>query len=142
VLTHLGLTEGVDDVQIALAEMITKQGEAAVKRYLGYDPTYATGIIEYHPRVGRPDNRTLADQYGISWRGAASVAGPEVIELGRLPVRSITEVRVDRDGAFGQKSGGFPSTSVLTSGDEYMLDIDYGTYSQTGFLRRQDGRGS
>lgn len=140
ILTYLNLTSTSDNQQLATIELLHRQVESAVKRYLGYDPTEVTDLVEYYPIIGRPDNRMPTGSFGQVGVGTAVVSGPEVIELATLPVRSITEVRVDRFGNFGQYSGGFGTDTIQTAGEDYMLDIDLqGVYSMSGHLRRRPG---
>lgn len=137
VLKHLGVASSATESDIALIESIRKQVESSIKKYLGYDPvTPGSDIVQYFPQMAPPDNRVPTGDYGLVGIGVAQVAGPETIQLLPLPVRAITEVRVDRDGAFGQLSGSFGSDSIWTAGEQYMLDIDTPAgISECGILR-------
>ncbi len=68
--------------------------------------------------------------------------GDPDIPLRQRPVRSVTSVSVHATGYFGQASGAFPATSLLTAGDDYVLIRDHQTladagvpYSKSGILR-------
>ena len=57
--------------------------------------------------------------------------------LRQKPVTSITSVYMDNDGNYGFTSGSFDSTTLLTSGVDYSLDLDTnGTTSSSGILVR------
>lgn len=57
--------------------------------------------------------------------------------LRQRPVTAVSEVRFDGSGYFGQRDGGFDSTTVLTEGVDYCLDWDSGAnYSKSGILFR------
>jgi hypothetical protein len=62
--------------------------------------------------------------------------GTNKIVLSKTPVRSVTEVREDHDGFYGQQAGSFPPESILTSGIDYALQLDDGDISRTGNLIR------
>jgi hypothetical protein len=63
---------------------------------------------------------------------------PDLI-LRQWPVGSVTEVRLDPAGCWGQNASGFPASSVLTAGTDYGLVYDSGTTSKRGILRRVGG---
>jgi hypothetical protein len=62
---------------------------------------------------------------------------PRIIALKQTPVRSITEVREDPTGYFGQVSGGFGNNTVLVGGSDYFLKMDEDGISWSGQLVRR-----
>lgn len=60
--------------------------------------------------------------------------GTRTLVLRRRPVASITEIRYDPQGYWGQAPAGFDSTTVLTQGVDYALDSN-----NTGIVLRITG---
>ena len=119
---------GLSSLNAALAEFYHRTVEAAVRRYVGHGIAQNTYTNEYHRR-GR---------IGPSGSGAYVQVDSEVLDVGMLEsgsvdghilqldnsfVRSITEIREDSNGRFGQGSG-FGSGTTLSSGSDYYLELD------------------
>jgi hypothetical protein len=93
-------------------DTLVPQVESAIKKYLGFNPervVYAGTTAEY-----------------------LSGTGHERLQLRKgLPVISIQNLYEDNGGYFGQLSGGFASSSLLTRGSDYILEytdvLDDGT---------------
>lgn len=68
----------------------------------------------------------------------------QFIRLRELPVQSISDLRYDPTGFYGQSSGGFASTTALTAGTHYVLVIDDARlgYSKSGLVQRIGGSGA
>lgn len=63
--------------------------------------------------------------------------GQRVLVLRQRPVQSITSVFYDSYGNFGTSPGAFDSTTLLTAGTHYCLDLDQGSsLSSSGILFR------
>ena len=123
VLVYLGKAEDGAGTEQDLAEItqIHRAAEAIVRRYVGssiIQPVAA--YTHYLPRGVNPFD--LRDER--KWIG-------ERLQLPEWPVRSITSINVDRDGRFGQLSGGFPSSSALTAAEDFYEPLD-----ATGLNRR------
>lgn len=98
----------------ALAALCDAVG-AAVEKYLGRPLERASRVEYYSPK------------------------GEEAIPLLVRPVWSVTEVRFDPNGKFGQAAGAFPASTVLTAGTHYYLDLGRGVPSYSGLLYAADG---
>jgi hypothetical protein len=57
-----------------------------------------------------------------------------------LPVRSITTVHEDTAAYFGQGSGDFPASSLLTAGTDYCLRATTSGISKSGIIERLGSR--
>ena len=132
----LGLVPTITDVQTARLMLAAQAGHAAVRKYLKYDPEQKVGPAEFYPR---------ADSYGLSggdyWEKAGSkavqIAASGVfayLQLQRLPVRVVSEVRVDYAALHGQQSGDFGGGTLWTAGTEYSVEWDYENYCSSGCL--------
>lgn len=89
---------------------------ATIKSYLKRDLERAT-YIEYYDGTDRPE-----------------------LVLRNYPVSSITNIWVDGDGYYGQGASAFPASTLLTAGENYVLQPDYGgTLSRTGVVLRLGG---
>lgn len=94
---------------------------------LGYDPQYAENIIEYYPRnldpyVGAPSEGVWDTNQAGTKAQFRAYGASESLQLARLPIRSLDEVRVDFQGGFGQISDTFGNDKVWTAGDDYYLE--------------------
>ena len=117
--------------------------EGKIIEFLGYDPTYATGHIEYLPSDGfnrfldAGDGGAGIDVIGgIVVRNTRPVIARNAIRLTKLPVRSISEV-VDNPGAWNTVGGNW-SVGVVPAAS-YYLDCDIPGISWSGQLFRSNG---
>ena len=60
----------------------------------------------------------------------------EVLYTKEYPLRTVTSIREDINGRFGQPSGSFPATSALVAGDEFYIDYKTAGFSKFGLIRR------
>ncbi len=93
----LGITTTTQDPQI---DALRGAAEQAIKSYCN-QPFEPATYTEYYTGSG---NRQII--------------------LRKIPVSSITTVHLDHEGNFGFSSGAFDSTTLLTSGEDYALDLD------------------
>lgn len=129
-LVYLGKGTTATNQDLGLIQLVHRQVENAVRKYLRYNPEQTTYTSEYHPRRSPfPDAQAMG----------GTKHGPLVIHLSNRPVRSITEIREDTNGNFGQESGSFAAATALTSGSDYFLEIDEGGVCRTGAVRRSNG---
>lgn len=140
----LGMAGDITAVDRALIEFLLPQVQEAVATHLRYDPEYRERTREYYPRVeGAGATGYVEDSNGIE-AFLRPLGGTGILQLAALPVRKVTDVRVDHDGRFGQRDGSFGDDSVWTAGDDYYLDSDQdvllpnseelGQFSRTGHL--------
>lgn len=67
-------------------------------------------------------------------------SGTAQLVLRRRPVSSIATVHVDDSAYFGFASGAFGSSTLLTAGVDYALDVQTSGFSRSGILYRIGGR--
>lgn len=138
----LGLMSSITDEERAMLNLLLPQAEGAVISHLGYDPVQRSAT-EYYPRhdpsggigiVGSAwdvsSNHRRAELYGV--RGRAPIFPS--LQLQRLPVRAVTDLRIDYDARFGQQDGAFAEASRKTAGTDYWIEFDGTNYSPTGCL--------
>lgn len=120
--TYLGLP-----VLTPLAAQVQSLAEQHVKDFLGWGEVEQQTWVEYYPRE-QGAAMTGDPQYIVASNHQRAVPGfyfaPNIIQLQQLPVRSITEVREDATGYFGQAPNAFPATTILQSGSDYFLKIE------------------
>lgn len=129
----------------AFLALIRPAVEAAVKRFLTYDPEQATHV-EFHPELnpkplyGESDFVNSYDKIG-SYIAQVNRGGRvnSVLQLKHIPVRTITSV-YENVVAFttGNPEGDFPAASLLPA-SYYRLDISESQLSWTGHLFRNYG---
>ncbi len=144
VLVALGLTEGATANEAALTQLVHQPAEQAVKDYIGYDPVYAERTEYYTPRDAGPAwevhdiehewiDRVTPDQVWWGHRRADKIC------VRHLPVISVTEIREDSWARAGQTDDAFPTSSILTSGRGYWIDLDSDGFCRSGFIYRDCG---
>lgn len=120
-LLELGLSESATDEERALAQSSLDRAHAVVSRILRYDPCYATRTEWY--TLMEFGSRSAPGVWDIS--GDMAVyrqfveTGTEELQVRRLPIRVVDDLRVDYDGRFGARSGAFPVDSVKTIGEDF-----------------------
>jgi hypothetical protein len=97
VKTFLGISGAAEDSKLNL---IIGYVDATIKQYCGQNFEQAT-YTEFYSGTG---NKTVV--------------------LRKRPVQSITNVWFDTNGNYGQSAGAFGSTTLLTSGVDYSLELD------------------
>lgn len=103
-----GSTAASEQITFALAA-----AEETLKQELGTWLLQSTTLTEFYQGTGR-----------------------QLLVLRHRPVTSITTVHVDETAAYGFASGSFGSSTLLTQGRDYALDITSAGYSRSGLLRR------
>ncbi len=133
--TYLGLAS-----MTALATQVQALAEAHVKDFLGWQEVEQQTWVEYYPREQGATN-TNDPHYIVASNHQRAVPGfyfaPNIIQLQQLPVRSITEVREDATGYFGQVAGSFGSNTLLQQGSDYFLKTEQGGIAWSGQLIRR-----
>ena len=133
--TYLGLAS-----MTALATQVQALAEEHVKDFLGWQEVEQQTWVEYYPREQGATN-TNDPHYVVASNHQRAVPGfyyaPNIIQLQQLPVRSITEVREDATGYFGQVAGAFGSNTVLQQGSDYFLKTEQGGIAWSGQLVRR-----
>lgn len=146
VLLQLGIIGTGTDEERAIANVSLQRAEAAIRRYLHYDPAQETRT-EYYPQIARrPYNREgvwEADDTQAYLRYSIEYDEDE-LQLKHLPVRSITSVKIDYDGRSGAASGAFGSGTAKTEGTDFwpnydMLDSSGNKLCNDGILRSVGG---
>jgi hypothetical protein len=120
----LGLAASVSDDDRAIIQLLLPMVGGAIKRVLRYDPERKQRV-EWYPRLEKS-----AGIAGGVWD--SNQAGTQAffqstdrntcLQLAHIPVRSIQEIKVDYEGGFGQKSGTFGDSTILTAGEDYYQD--------------------
>lgn len=125
-LLELGLSSSVTDEERAIVDTALLRAEAAVRRYLGYDPVYGSHT-EFYPN---------ADYQAGQREGVWEVSGDQAVmreltsaqvdelQLRHIPVRSITHLYVDYDGRCGTKAGAFAAATEKTVGVDFWSNYD------------------
>lgn len=123
--SFLGVASG-DTLVAALARPV----ERAIKRWLRYDPEFASRI-EFYPKETKPES----SRGGALWDsdGSRAFLVPRLVgnrtadrlQLKHIPIRGVSavEVREQRGALAGQRAGSFAAETVLVSGDQYWVDI-------------------
>jgi len=134
----LGLTSTITDLERAIISLVHPEAEQLVAAHIGYDPVQRVAI-EYYPKNDRRPGNAGSEAGVWSPDGARRHAvynelSPlgRTLQLARLPVRSIVEIRRDSGGRFGQGAGAFPGSSVLEAGSDYWLELDEDGRSSSG----------
>jgi hypothetical protein len=140
VLLEMGLVNDTD-FQRAVANTSITRAEGAIKRFLGYDPVQRTRTEWYTNRdfqsVGRGEAIwNIAGNQAVLERLAE--ASTRKLQVQHIPVRSVTELRIDYDGRSGTSSGAF-SEAAKTEGVDFWpnyerQDDDGNTVCSDGIL--------
>lgn len=139
-----GLVGGASANDAGLLLMAIAGAEGAIRRFLGYDPVYATRV-EYYPirdagQMGRETLWEISPTMAYERRVAQGSADALIVR--HLPIRSITELKIDYDGRAGTRSGSFGSETVKTEGTDFwpnydMVDSDGARVCNDGVIRSQ-----
>jgi hypothetical protein len=136
VTTYLGLAAAN-----ALVTLVQALAENHVKDHLGVQELEQQSWVEYYPLDDSPMAQQGDPPYIVdaAHRRAVPAFGlaPNLIQLRQLPVRSISEVREDATGYFGQVAGAFGPATILNAGGDYYLKQQQQGISWSGILVRR-----
>lgn len=127
VLLQLGISAGTATAnELALSMVSIARAEAAVKRFLRYDPVrrertefYPQLNTDQHPREGIWEvNQTHA------YMRYRSSAATDEMQIRHLPIRGIAGLWVDYDGRFGKRTGAFATETLKVEGDDFWARYD------------------
>ncbi|HEV3006478.1 MAG TPA: hypothetical protein VGX78_18555 [Pirellulales bacterium] len=125
----------------ALASLVQTLAEGHVKDHLGVQELEQQTWVEFYPLDHAHANQPGDPHYIVDSAHRRAVPGfylaPNIVQLRQLPVRSITEVREDATGYFGQVAGSFGAATVLVAGSDYYLKQEQSGLSWTGHLVRR-----
>jgi len=126
VLLQLGLIATVSDEERALVNEALSRAEAAITRFLDYDPVSATRT-EFYPRadatrIGRESLWEVSAD--TAYLRTLSEGSSNELQIQQIPIRSITSLKVDYDGRFGTRDGSFPASSAWTEGSDFWPNYD------------------
>jgi len=133
----LGLQDRMTAVEHAILQTAHSRAEGMVINRLGYNPEQSVNI-EYYPRrdpAGGTGLRTSDvfdgtwDSDGVQAHQSFSRRQPSTLQLSRVPVRSVTELFVDRGAYFGQVNR---STFDASFDDSFQLVSSAGTLQTLG----------
>lgn len=125
VLLRAGLFSVVTEEERALAGEFLKFSQAAVRRYLGYDPVQGTRT-EYYPNldIELGGRRIWEVNDTQAYTRTVGEATATELQIRHVPIRSITSLYVDYDGRAGARSGAFPAGSQWTEGTDFWPNYD------------------
>lgn len=137
----LGLNPSITDAQKMRLMLAMATGHAAVRKVLHYDPEQRVGNAEFYPRMADEPygGRALDGMWDVNaghTRANFETYGnrDNKLQLARIPVRSISLLRVDPSAKFGQQSGDFASGTAWTQGTEYAVEWDEDGVCRSGCL--------
>lgn len=143
-LLLLGLSGTSTETERAIIQFCINPAEAAVRKFLNYDPVQATRT-EYYPggdssSQGREGIWEVTDT--VAYQRQLAEGSSDQLQLQHLPIRSITTLKVDYDGRFGTRSGAFGTDTAWTEGEDFFPEYtgkdDSGAkYSLSGIVRSQ-----
>lgn len=135
----LNIASSITDAERTLLQLTHTQAEAAIKKFLKYDPTQAVRT-EYLPRLalreGTPQTWDT-DRSRALMRPARGV-GEESLQATYLPIRAVTSCLVDRNARYGQASGAFGAQAeTWTQGSDYWFEQDQPGVGLSGIFLAQ-----
>lgn len=138
----LGLTSSITDDERAVLNLILPAAEARVADHLGYQPEQFLAT-EYYPRSDAAGGYasgaygwdvTAAHRRAEMYPAGGSGTMYPTLQLERLPVRQVVEVRVDYSARFGTAAGAFASDSTWVAGSDYWAEWEEPGLCRTGCL--------
>lgn len=113
--------------------------ESAVRSFVRHGVSQNT-YVEYQRMFDIGDHETDYDLFELIgdkvYSGVGGTQYGEFLQLNNGFVRSVSDVREDYSAEFGQGSGDFGSSTVLTAGIDYKIELDKDGMSRSGRLIR------
>jgi len=142
ILVAIGKGSTISDADLGLLDSVHARAERAVKSYMQNDLEFGTHT-EYLPIGQELHGDVSLEDYGMV--GGQVVREGRYSRLSRLQLKHIpvwsTSLAVYEDtGAYaGQADDAFGSSTLLTAGTDFYLDMDDTTFSRSGALIRIGG---
>lgn len=126
VILEMGLDQQITEQQRAVINHSLWRAEGAIKRYLKYDPTYATRTERY-PQF---------DILRLYREGIWDIQGNQAVlqllsenahrdlQLRHIPIRSVTSLYINYDGRYGTKDGVFGADDLKVEGEDFWPAYD------------------
>ena len=137
VLLELGLSFQVTDEERAVTKAAIVKAEGSVRRYIKYDPVQ-TSHVEFYPQT----DYNVTNSRGVwetndtqAYFRRTTIPSTSEMYMKHLPIRTITEVRIDLDGRNGSNSNGFPDSTVKIQGTDYWANFDSPGICRDGIIR-------
>jgi len=127
---------GPSDMQLGLIEMLLPQIDAAIARVIQYDPTFQADVVEWYPSVELMSAGAFEGVWDTNRNNAyfQTFARANILHLRRIPVRAVSEVKVDWIGGHGQKPNTFGDNTIWTVGSQWYQDLIAAGNNATGHL--------
>lgn len=139
---NLGLLSSITDEERAMLTMFHPLAEAKVKEYIGYDPEQKT-LTEHYPRHTHAGGVGFRDEgtWDINASGTQAVLSRSTtlnaltsLQLQRLPIRSVSSLKVDSNARFGKGVSAWPSGSDWTEGQDFQPEYERTDLCMSGLL--------
>ena len=126
VLLEIGLSASATDEEKAIVNSAVVRATGNVKRHLMHDPTRVTRT-EFYPQA----DYDMLNRYG-RWEsegGSAvfrrmSSVGASELYVQHIPIRSITNLWLDRDGRSGTREDAFNADTLQIEGENFWANYD------------------
>jgi hypothetical protein len=126
VILELGLSSSNTEEERSIAGVAIQRVEGIVKRYLKYDPSRRTHTEFYPQSDFRRDARIavweINDTNAFQRRRVRGMN--DELQIQHLPIRSITDLRIDFDGRHGTQSGAFAASTQQVEGTDFWPNYD------------------
>ena len=123
----MGLSDSITSSELVIIVQSITKAEAAVRRYLKYDPVQAERT-EYYPQSNFARNSPgvwEANDNSAYIRQFNDASSTE-LQVKHIPIRSNSamDLRINYDGRSGTQSGVFSSSDLKTEGTDYWPNYD------------------
>jgi hypothetical protein len=138
---QLGLEDSITAAERAFLNLTHPAIENLVKKEIGYDPVQDVET-EYYP-LAEPDATHVHGVWDVNishTRAQFERIGRGIrdeLQLLRLPVRSISDLRVDENGRFGKGDNAFGSGTDWTEGEDFWATYEKDNLCLSGLLKAQ-----
>ena len=139
VRASLGLAPTISDAMTARLILAVAMGHASVRNHLQYEPEQRAYTNQIYPRSESGSLQTIEGVWDVDssrrravWQARNGIF--DYLQLENLPVREVTEVRVDPSARYGQQSGDFGTGTIWTKGEQFYEEQESEYLNRTGML--------
>jgi len=140
---ELGLSDSITEEERAIVTVALMRAEAAVKKFLHYDPLFQSHTEFYPVRSSATGGREVWDRSGNNAVvESISEEGSSDLQLRHLPVRSAPAIEIRKDSAAraGTVAGSFGVDTVQTEGESFypnytVVDSSDNSVCMDGIIR-------
>lgn len=126
------------EAERAVLNYVHAQAESEVQQFLKYDPVQKSET-EYYPRLTYTGEGSVTEVWDVNTAHTRAIVkrlatSQDNLQLERLPLRTVSSLRVDHSGHWNTVSPAFEAGDAWTEGEDFYPKWHRASYCPTGIM--------